>query len=173
MQDYFELGYIKQTHGINGFLKAILDVDYPENYTKLESIFLFIEGRLIPFFIEEMDIQDKVALLKFEDINDIHEASKLKGVSLFAPIHWLPKLPEDQYYYHEIIGFEVIDSRHGALGQVKELFTHSPQVLFSVLFQQKEVLIPLQDDIVTKVDKQTQKIFVTLPEGLLEIYLED
>jgi 16S rRNA processing protein RimM len=42
-----------------------------------------------------------------------------------------------------------------------------------VTHQGKEVLIPIQDQIILKVDKAAKKVYCQLPEGLLEIYLED
>ncbi|MFP4090787.1 MAG: ribosome maturation factor RimM, partial [Cyclobacteriaceae bacterium] len=76
-----------------------------------------------------------------------------------------------QFYFHEIIGFRIEDELLGTLGSVKDVYEAGPQTLLAMDYQQQEVLIPLTDEIVTKVDKAQQTVYTRLPEGLLDIYL--
>jgi small subunit ribosomal protein S16 len=100
----YQLGYIVRTHGVKGQVVAFFDVDYPEDYEELESVFLQISGKLVPFFIESLDLQpDGRILLKLEDVDSIVEAEKLKSVPLYLPLNTLPELGEDQFYFHDVI----------------------------------------------------------------------
>lgn len=167
----FQLGYIVRTHGTKGQVVAFFDVDFPEEYDEMESVFLLINGKLVPFFIDDLNPQDKgKSIIKFEDVNTVADAEKLKGVSLYLPLNQLPELDEDQFYFHEVIGYTVVDEQLGELGTVETFFDLPNQDLLAMNYQGHEVLIPVQDEIVLRTDKAERKIYVNLPEGLLDVY---
>ncbi|WP_316929035.1 ribosome maturation factor RimM [Nitritalea halalkaliphila] len=85
----------------------------------------------------------------------------------------LPPLEEDQYYYHDLVGFEVQDEQHGSIGTVDALYDLQTQNLLGVTYRGKEVLIPITDGILIRVDQRERKVYTRLPEGLLDLYLED
>lgn len=170
----FQIGRLAKVHGLRGEVNVVLDVDYPEDYDGLEHLFLEQKGRLIPFFLEHFVIlPGGKALAKFEDLNSIEQVEALVGAEVYLPLSELPELDEDQYYYHELVGFEVIDEVLGLIGPVQIIYDLETQDLLGVTHQGKEVLIPIQDGIITKVDKAAKKVYCQLPEGLLDIYLED
>jgi 16S rRNA processing protein RimM len=167
----YQLGYIVRTHGVKGQVVAFFDVDYPEDYEELESVFLQISGKLVPFFIESLDLQpDGRILLKLEDVNSIVEAEKLKSVALYLPLNTLPELGEDQFYFHDVIGYTVIDETLGELGTIKEIYEMPYQDLMGMEYKGVEVLIPVQDELILRADKAARKLYVNLPEGLVDIY---
>lgn len=168
----FELGYIVKKHGLQGEVSIHLDTDNPENYSSLESVFIEIDEKLVPFFIESIKIQGDKALVKFEEVEGPDHADELKGSKLFLPLDFLPKLEGNQFYFHEIIGFTVSDKERGNIGSITDVLDAGPQTLLSVDFNGKEVLIPVNDDIVVSLNRGTNTINVDLPEGLLDIYLE-
>lgn len=149
-----------------------MDVDEPENYIDLESVFVEIDQKLVPFFIEEFSLLSDKAYVKFEDVDSVDEAENLKGSRLFLPLEALPPLKGKQFYYHEIIGYQVIDQQAGNIGSVKDVFETTAQDLLSVDHKGKEVLIPIDDDLLVKIDRTEKALHVILPEGLLDIYLE-
>ena len=170
----FQLGYIAKVHGLHGEITAVLDVDDPANYEGIEHVFVAQDSRLVPYFLEHFVLQpNNKALAKFEGFDTVEEASKLVGSGLFLPLKDLPPLADDQYYFHELIGFSVHDEVHGELGEVKHLYDLHTQDLIGLDYRGKEVLIPIKDEVVLKVDKAEKKVFCHLPNGLLEIYLED
>ncbi len=173
LDDCFELGYIVKTHGVKGQVVAFFDVDFPEDYEELESVFLLMAGKLVPFFIERIEPQAGAKfILKFEDLNTIAEAEKLKSTTLYLPLSELPELDEDQFYFHETVGYMVVDEEKGELGTVTEFFAMPNQDLMAMQYEGHEVLIPVSDGIILKTDKEAKKIFVKLPEGLLEVYTQ-
>ena len=90
---------------------------------------------------------------------------------LFLPLESLPKLDSDQFYYHEIVGFTVSDSALGDIGKVVEhiAIPGNPQLV--VLHKEKEVFVPISDRFYLGIDKEKRIIFVSLPEGLIEVNL--
>ena len=85
----------------------------------------------------------------------------------------LPKLNDDQFYYHEIINYQVNDRTLGPLGKVKEVYSTGAQDVIIMVYKGVEVLIPLTDEIVPKVDKGKKEVITQLPEGLVDVYLNE
>jgi len=88
-------------------------------------------------------------------------------------VSFLPKLKDDQFYYHEIIDYQIEDAKLGSLGVVKEVYSTGEQDVLIMIYKNREVLIPLTDEIIPKVDKKAKVVHSILPDGLLEVYLED
>ncbi len=173
VEDCYQLGHITKTHGLQGEVNVWLDVDFPEHYQPLESVFLALPNakNLIPFFIEYIHLTPQQTIVKFEDTDTLEQAESLLKANLYLPLNTLPALEENQFYYHEIIGFTVHDEQEGALGTVKDVYSANSQDLILMVYKDQEVLIPLHDDIVRGVDKAKKTVFTHLPEGLLDVYL--
>ena len=169
----FQLGHVTKLHGLNGGVSIHLDVDYPKDYEKLESVFVELNNRLVPFFVESLRITKDKATVKFEDIDSIEQAQRLIKCRIFLPLAQLPNLESDQFYFHEIIGFRVVDKNLGELGLVKTVYDSPNQDLISMDYKDREVLIPIIDEIVLGVDRKESIIHTSLPNGLLDIYMED
>lgn len=169
--DCYQLGSVVKTHGLRGELLIFLDVDNPEEYLELESVFVDIDGKLVPFFIESLLPQGDRAIVALEDIETIEDAKPLTGKELYLPLSRLPKLPEGKFYFHELVGFQFYDKGKliGTVAHVYELPTH---YLLHVDHQGTEVLVPAENDILKKVDLSAGIIEADLPDGLLEVYLE-
>ncbi len=172
-QEYFELGALAKPHGIKGALHAFLDVDDPYEYDELTSVFVQEKQELVPYFIDDIQIKPNLNLIFFEGIDSVDKAKELVGKKLFLPMSFLPKLKDNQFYYHEIIGYQVDDQSLGLLGIVKEVVSLGAQDVVVMIYQNREVLIPLTEEIIPKVNKKEKVIQTILPEGLLEIYLND
>ena len=170
----FQLGYITRKHGLRGEVSVLLDVDFPESYHDLESVFLSNPENpsLVPYFIESINITNKKCIIKFEEVNSADEADMLQSWQLFLPLDNLPSLDDQQFYYHEVIGFQVIDKNLGPLGIIKQIYEVPGQDLLGMEYQKQEVLIPVQDEIIIYVNKEEKLLEVSLPDGLLEIYLK-
>lgn len=168
---YFLLGKMIRTHGYKGGLKAIFDVDQPQEYRELDMLFLEIKGKLIPWMIENIHFENNKANIKLADLNDMDSAEKLTGSFIYLPLELLPKLKGNKFYYHEIIGFNVNDSVHGNIGTIDRVIELPNNPLFAVTFNDKEILLPITDEIIKKVDRKKKAIEVVAPEGLIELYL--
>lgn len=168
------LGYIVRTHGTSGNVVIFLDVDYPEDYEELDAVYVEIKGELVPYFIQNFNLQKQGnAIVTFEDVNTIEKAQALVGTSLYLSLDELEELDSEEFYYHEIKGFAVVDEQKGELGIVREVYSLNGQDLIAMDYQGTEVLIPTAEDIVLRADKEKQQLIVNLPEGLLEVYLDN
>ena len=84
----------------------------------------------------------------------------------------LPPLTGNQFYFHEVIGFSVVDKEKGNIGICKEFIDISRQLIMQVEFEDKEILIPAVDEILKELDREKKIIYIEAPEGLIDIYLE-
>lgn len=170
--DFFYFGKILSTYGNKGQLAVILDVDDPAKYQALESVFIEIDKERVPFFIAEVSLrQGKKAVLRFEEVNSPDDAEPFCGLNMYLPLSMLPRLKGNQFYYHEVKGFRVVDSKLGEIGVIESVLEMPTQSLFQVRQGKKEILIPVADAIIDQVDRKKREIRITAPPGLIELYL--
>lgn len=173
IEDCFELGYFAKTHGTKGELLLFLDVDEPLAYSELNALFVELNRQLVPYLIRQINVQGKKAIVLLQNIDHIENAQKLVGKKVYLPLEVLPSLPESDFYYHEVIGFTLVDENKGNLGTVNQIYEGATQDLIGMEYKGKEILIPVVDEIVLNLDRQNKLLHVRLPEGLLEIYLQE
>lgn len=166
----YYLGYLSKTQGYKGGLIAFFDVDDTREYRKLDHILVDLHGALTPFFIETINLKDKNFVhLKIEGINDEDMAGELAGNDLYLPLEDLPKLPDDEYYLHDLVGMTVKDANAGEIGIVKQVLDYNNNPLLQIMQNEHEILIPLIDNFVNKVDKKARIVHTDVPEDLLDI----
>ncbi|MEM6516566.1 MAG: ribosome maturation factor RimM [Bacteroidota bacterium] len=172
-ENCFYLGKIIKKYSYKGELLAKLDTDEPELYENLDSVLVDLRGNLVPFFIEASQFHKSELLrIKFEDVDNESDADALIKCDIYLPLEFLPELEDDKFYFHEIIGFKVEDDLHGDIGIIKSVNDSTAQSLFEIDKNGIEILIPMNDEFITKVDKPNKTIFVKTPEGLIDLYLE-
>lgn len=171
-EDCYYLGKITKKHGFKGNLILHLDTDEPESYTDMESVFIEKDGILVPFFFEFIGPHTSSKLLaKFEDIGP-DEAERLVNKSLYLPLNELPELEGTEFYFHEIIGFTIIDQQKGEVGKVKSVNDNGVQAILNIDAHGKEVLIPIINDWILQINRAEKFIKLQTPEGLIDLYLE-
>jgi 16S rRNA processing protein RimM len=168
----FYLGKIAKKFSFKGEVLVYLDTDEPGLYENMESVFVEIGKNLVPFFIESAVLHKNDFLrVRFEDVTTEAEADELLNKKLYLPLDQLPKLEGDQFYFHEVIGFEIEDKRFGIVGKIVSVNESSAQTLFEVMNGDTEILIPMIDQFLVKIDRENKKVLMDLPEGLIEMYL--
>ncbi|WP_268224894.1 ribosome maturation factor RimM [Sinomicrobium oceani] len=171
-EDCFYLGKIVKKYSFKGEVLVKLDTDEPDLYENLESVFIAIGHDLVPFFIEESSLHKSDLLrLRLEDVSTEEEADALMKAELYLPLTALPRLSGNKFYFHEIVGFTVKDVDFGVVGVVKGVNDTTAQALFQIDREGKEVLIPMNDEFIEKVDRDTKTILVRTPAGLIDLYL--
>lgn len=171
-EDCFYLGNIVSKYSFKGEVLVKLDTDDPEIYENMESVFVSLGNNLVPFFIKRCRLHKSNLLrIDFEEVKSESDADRIMKSGLYLPLTMLPKLTGNKFYYHEIVGFAMIDSVHGDIGIIQSVNDTTAQALFEVEKDGAQLLIPISDDIITKVDRENKRILVTTPEGLVDLYL--
>lgn len=172
-ENTFYLGKIAKKFSFKGEVLIYLDTDEPELYENLESIFVEFGKDLIPFFIESSSLHKNSFLrVKLEDINSEVEADKIIGSHVYLPLSMLPKLEGNKFYFHEIIGFTAQDINVGNIGTIIDVNDTAAQAIFVITNEEeKEILIPVIDEFIEEVNRETRTILFKTPKGLLDLYL--
>ncbi len=171
-EECFYLGKVVSKFSFRGEVLIKLDTDDPESFVGMESVFVDYNNNLVPFFLERSKLHKSDLLrVKFEDIDTEEDADDLMKTKLYLPLSLLPDLEGNQFYFHEIIGFTMIDTNFGEVGIIKGVNDTTAQSLFEVDNNGTEILIPMNDEFIIKLDRDTKTIYVTTPEGLIELYL--
>lgn len=175
ISECYYLGYVSKAIGNKGELAFKLDVDSPSSYEGLDVVFIQMQKNskeLIPFFIKSSKMLNNSLLrTEVEDISNQEQAKDLIGKELYLPLASLPPLTGNNFYFHEISGFTVIDEMHGVLGKIKQVLDYPAGSLFEVHREGKEILVPINDESILKVDRELKEIHVKTPEGLVDLYI--
>lgn len=175
--DCFNLGHVAKLHGYKGEVSLFFDTNHSEDFQDIDFVFIEIDGKLIPFFIETISpINAKgFATVRFEGLDSEDEARRLLKKQMYLPLEVLPKLTGNDFYDHEVIGFTVFDESYGKVGELAQIIDYAANPLFQIMNKEldKEVLIPLNKELITKLDRELKEIHLIAPSGLIEMYLED
>ena len=171
-EDCFFLGTVVGKYSYKGEVLIKLDTDQPELYENISSFFIETQTGLAPYFVKKSGLH-KSSLLRvaFEDITDENDADGLLKKKVFLPLDMLPKLTGNRFYYHEVIGYDVIDKIHGNIGEVTGVNDNASQALLEIDYKSTQVLLPVVDEIIKRVDRSEKNLHVQIPEGLLDIYI--
>ena len=171
-EGYYELGYIAKTHGVKGDVIIVLDTDSPERYRKMKSIFLEQNNTLLEKEVATTVVQehDKTARVHLLGTDDMTAAEQLIRTRVFMPLSFLPPLRGKDFYYHEIIGYLIVDEEEGELGPLLSVYDLLQHPVGEIEWESKKVMFPLIDEFIKKIDRNEKKIFLNLPAGLLDVY---
>jgi 16S rRNA processing protein RimM len=166
--EHFYLGTISRKFSFKGevVLQINPDLDYfPEN---IESVFVEIQQKRIPFFIEFTKAHKKNNLrIKFEDVNTEEEANHLVKRDVFVLKSEIDI--NEEFSIKDLIGFTAFDKNDELIGEIVSLNTSTPQTFFELSSEKGPILIPVNDDWILEVDEEDKSIYFELPEGLLDL----
>lgn len=175
LDDCYQLGSLGKPHGLKGFVVAFFDVDDLNDYRKLKSVWLEMPaapGKLVAYEVEKFQPQtDNKVLFKLKGIDRIEDAEPLRNAKLWRPLAELPALADDQFYFHDVVGYLVVDEALGELGVVEAFYELPRQDVLGMRYQGQEVLIPVVDELILRADQAARRLLVKLPDGLLDVYL--
>lgn len=171
-EECFQLGKITKPFGFKGQVVFFLDVDCPDDYSNLDSVFVEMKGNLIPYFIKDLNLNGNKAIVSFEDLSP-EEAQALVGCRLFLPLDLLPELTGNRFYFHEVIGWQVVDAEKGDIGTIQSVIEFPAQPLFQIVKNGTEILIPIIDPVIKQVDRKEKIMHIEAPNGLIDLYLQN
>ncbi len=172
MTNWFNIGKIVNTHGLKGELRVLSTTDFPEQrFVKGNKIFAFADSKEQPheFVIQSVRKHKNFYLLTLVGLEDINLVEKYKGMVLRIPKEQLQTLPDHEYYYHEIIGCQVVTDLGEEIGTITDIYTPGANDVWAIKRANgKEVLIPYIADVVVDIQIAAKKITIHPMEGLFE-----
>jgi 16S rRNA processing protein RimM len=172
--DNILFGKIIKTHGVKGELLVEVFSDSPGDYQDLESVFVEIKQKQIPFFLTSFQPtnQQKV-IVAFEDVESVKQAEPLVGSAIFIPQEEILAIDEGRFYYQQMMGYQFEDITAGALGVLDNFIQKNGQDLLIMLYKNAEVYIPVAEQIILDINHKNKTIRVNLPEGLVDLYVQN
>ena len=168
MEDLLQVGVITQTHGIRGEVKVFPTTDDAKRFKKLKNVILDNGKEKRELEITSVKFFKNLVILKFKDIDNINDVEKYKGCALLVSTDDLEELEENEFYYFEIIGCEVVTTDGEKIGEISEILETGANDVWVVKRQgQKDALIPYIEDVVKDVDIDTKTVTIQVLEGLL------
>lgn len=170
VEKMFNTGKIVNTHGIRGEVKVLRISDFAERFAVGEQVYVVNDKEAsVQLTIDAFRSHKGFDLLHFAGYDHINEVESFKGSYLKIAEHQLTDLAEDEYYYHEIIGCEVVTSDAGKIGKIKEILSPGANDVWVVNQPNgKDVFIPYIKEVVTDVDIKAKKVVIEPMEGLLD-----
>lgn len=170
MDKYIAIGRVSKTHGVDGALKLKIKDRYWDDFAEAKVLFVESAGKVVPYFIEEFR-GGHDPIVKFEDLDQREPAQALSGKELFMrESDLLPEVAEANVeQYERFVGYTMQDVDLGELGKIEEVVESPGQYLAFLTYQGREVTVPLNPVFIQSVDHQGKKVYVDLPEGLLEL----
>ncbi len=167
-----KVGYIGKPHGVKGEISvSLFDGFYSEDFDS-EFLLLDIDNGLVPFFIESWRVKgSKTLLIKLEDVETEDKARELSGSEVYTES--VNSSTEDDFQTAAFVGFKVVDQTKGNIGVITGINEISNNPLFIIDYEGDEILIPINPDFIIAVVEQEKTIEVNLPEGLVDLYIND
>jgi len=172
IEESFYIGYITKTRGLKGEMQLFFEF---EDYLDLDFDVLFVEmnKKLVPYFVDNLKIQkNSTAYLNLEDVDHIDKAQPLIKKKVYLSLDKMPERDPDDFRYTDLVGYLVIDEQEGEIGELIHVQEMPQQFMATVEFEEKELLFPLNDDLIVGIDPEEQVLVVNLPEGLVDLYRE-
>lgn len=166
-----KVGFIQKPHGIHGELVIRFQEEYYETLEDCPTLLLEIDNLLVPYFIAEEGLRFKSGesvITQLDWIDTDKKAKELCGLSVYVDQNDVVE-SELEMSAHALIGYILIDEELGVIGKISEVNDYSGNVLLSVEYQGKEVLIPLNEDLIVSIDEGTREIVLAIPEGLFDL----
>lgn len=170
IEESFYIGYITKTKGLKGEVQIYFEYDEPENLV-LDSVFLEINGKLVPYFVGSYKLQsNQTGNFLFDDVDSIAKAEPLVRKKIYLPEKLRPVRDDDDFSITDLKGFIVHDKTAGELGEIIEIHEYPQQFIAVVPYKFNEVMFPLNDDLILEIDEENGVLKVDLPEGLIDLY---
>jgi len=163
------LGHIAKVSGFEGAVTVKLERSFIENIPQMESVFLEIEGRPVPFFVSETEYSGSdIMKIKFADYDTADRVSEFKGCGIYL----CPETDtaEKSADTDDFTGYSVFTEDNLLIGKITEVIRNPGQWLLNITSpQKKEILVPLHEDFILLLDDRKKILVLKIPEGLLEI----
>ncbi len=165
------VGKIVAIHGLQGALVLKQIIDNTSWLKKGDVLFIEMQREsFIPYFVETAKAaNDEEYIITLDDVTSPDEARKMVNRTVYAKEEVLQSAKVDSPLLY--IGFNLVDEQKGGLGTIQDVMLVGRQWIAKITISEKEVLIPLVDDMIIEVNMRNKFIRMKLPDGLLEVYL--
>lgn len=164
--DLIEAGRIVKPSGLKGRMKVLSYLESDDILQSLEEIYIKRGLHVETLKLKGIRISGKCFFMDIEGISDLEKAKALVGCEVLIPGDKLQVLPDDEYYWRDLIGFDVVTEDGHFIGKIETIFPTGSNDVFVCTGGEREILLPAITDVVQKIDMEQRKMIVRLLEGL-------
>ncbi|HRD57104.1 MAG TPA: 16S rRNA processing protein RimM [Ferruginibacter sp.] len=170
MSQYFKIGKFAASHGLDGTLVLLHSLGKKTALNGLETLFIQeSKDNFMPYFIETTSVKnDAEVYVKLEGINNKELARKYSPKEVWITAEDFEKFAAKSSPI-SMLGYDLIDGNIN-LGEIIEVLEQPHQILCTILYKGNEALVPVHEANLIKMDQKNKKVYVEVPEGLLDIY---
>lgn len=166
-----KIGFIQKPHGIHGELVIRFQEEFYETLEEFPTLFIEIDNLLVPYFISEDGLRFKSgesAIAQLDWIDSDKKAKALSGLAVYVNQHEVI-YPDDELGFNALVGFRLYDTDLGLIGEILSVNDFAGNMLLEVEYQGKESLVPLNEDLIIRLDEEAREIEMQLPSGLFDL----
>jgi len=155
------MGFVRGAFGVRGWVKVQADTQYADSLFDYPTWWLGRNGDWKPSYtFEDGAVQPKALVVKFEEVDDRDIAEAMRGMQIAIPRDQLPAAADDEYYWIDLIGLDVVNKEDIVLGKVSQLMETGANDVLVVRGETDERLIPFVSDYIVDVDLAAKRITV-------------
>lgn len=162
--DFLVVGTILNTHGLKGELKVRSNSDF-DRFKKGTKLYINYKNDNVMVVVKSSKNTPNGLLVIFENLEDINLVEKYKGSNIVIDKNDLDELPEDEYYYYELIGLDVYNEDNILRGKVVGIMELPQGESLEVMVNGKKKTIPLRNEFISVITDD--RIIIKEIEGLL------
>lgn len=167
MNKYLELGQIVNVKGLKGEVKVNSFTDDNTKFERIPKVFIKQKQNLTEYEIENVGYSKNQVILKFKNIDTVEEAERLRNSYIVVDREIFGELPEGVYYIADLIGLDVYTESNEYLGKVDDIFNTGSNDVYVVKAENgMQKLLPGIDEVIKKIDLESNRIIVNLIKGL-------
>lgn len=168
-QELVRIGRIAGIHGLRGALKCRPDNPDSDSFESLSRITIEIGGQRREYELRSAAPAGRGTLkIELAGISDANAAEALKGGIVMVPDTSLPPTKPGEFYYFQAIGCEVFLTDGTAIGTIAEVFSNGANDVMVVRKDNREVLVPVIEDVVKSIDLEGRRVVIEAVPGLLD-----
>ena len=166
-EDCFLLGTLVKTHGYGGNLLIKVKEPYKGKLEILESIFLFMDGILVPFFIEEIEeFNTSSYLMKIDEVNSKDEAAAFIGKDVYVSKENFENVKSSIVTINSLLGYEIQSGSNEKFGIIEDIQEIPGNPIFIVKFENGKTMVPANEELILDISHKNKIITMIIPEGL-------
>ncbi len=163
------VGRVTGAHGLKGALRFRPDNPESDTLEQVARVFLERAGEAREFRLTAMtQLNATTRRITLESVTDVNAAESLKGAVVMIATEDVPAAKPGEFYYYEAIGCEVFLTDGSRLGTIEEIFSNGAQDIWVVRDSEREVLVPVIEDVVKAMDLAARRVTIEPIPGLLD-----
>lgn len=166
-EDCILLGTLVKTHGYSGSLLIKVKGPYQGKIEILESIFLIMDGILVPFFIEEIEeFSSSSYLMKIDEVNSNDEAVLFIGKDVYVPKEKFENVETSNLNTNSFLGYELQSNSNEKFGIIEDFREIPGNPIFNVKYENCEIMVPANEELILEINHKDKIITMVIPDGL-------